>query len=65
MTGNDVTWPEVTRSYPELTLFHQKWPSEGCRRSKTLVLGPFQLLQTCNLQVAAVTWLQMMSHDWK
>ena len=32
MTGNDVTWPEVTGSDPEVTSFDQKSPGSGCSR---------------------------------
>ena len=32
MTGNDVTWIEVTVSDPEVTSFDRKSPGSGCRR---------------------------------
>ena len=55
MTENDFTWPEVTGSDPEVTLFHRKSPGSGCRRPISLVLGTFELLQAVNSQQVAVT----------
>jgi len=37
VTGNEVTWPHVTRIDPKVTSFGRKSPGGGCRRSKTLV----------------------------
>ena len=39
MTGNDVTFPHVTVSDPEVTSIHQKSPGSGCRRPKTRIFG--------------------------
>ena len=45
MTGNDVTWPEVTGSDPEVMSFDRNSPGSGCTRPISQVLGTFQLLQ--------------------
>ena len=46
MTGNDVTWPEVSGSDPEVS-FDQKSPGSRCTRLISQVLGTFELLQGC------------------
>ena len=63
MTGNDVTWPEVTESDPEVTSFDRKSPGSGCRRPISQVLGAYELLQRCNEQEVAVTLQERTSHD--
>ena len=55
MTGNDVVWPEVIGSDPEVTSFDRKSPGTGCRKPISQVLGTFELLQGCNSQEVAVT----------
>ena len=55
MKGNEVTWPEVTESDPEVTSFDQKPPGSGARRPITQVLGMLELLQGCDSQEVAVT----------
>ena len=55
MTGNDVTWLEVTGSDQEVTSFDRKSPGSGGRRVINQVLGMFELLQGCNSQEMAVT----------
>ena len=55
MTANDVTWPEVTGSDPEVWSFDQKSPGSGCIRPVSQVLGAFELLQGFNSQEKAVT----------
>ena len=55
MTGNDVTWPEVTGSVPEVRSFDQKSPGSGCRRPVSQGLGALELLQGFNSQEKAVT----------
>ena len=50
MTENDVMWPEVTGSEPEVTSFDWKSPGSGCRRPISQILGMFELLQGCNSQ---------------
>ena len=55
MTGNHVTWPEVTESDPDVTSFDRKSPGSGCTRPISQVLGMFELSQGCNLQEVAVT----------
>jgi len=54
----DITWPQVTKSDPELT-FHQKLHGECCRRPKTRALG------TCFSSYRAVTCSRCQSHDTK
>ena len=54
MTGNDVTWPEVSGSDPEPT-FDGKSPGSGCRRPISQVLGRIELLQGCKSQEVAAT----------
>jgi len=63
VTANHVTWPQVTRSDPEVTSFDRKSPWSGCRRPKTRVYCTFHFLQGCRLQEEAVTWQQMTSCD--
>ena len=53
MTGNDVTWPEVTGSDPEVISFYRKSPGSGGRRPICEVLGTFELLQGCILAEGA------------
>ena len=55
MTGNDITWLEVTGSDQELMSFNRKSPESGGRRAINQVLGMFELLQGCNSQEMAVT----------
>ena len=52
MTGNDVTWPEVTGSDPELMSFDRNSPGRCCRRPISQVLGTFEHLQGCNSEVS-------------
>ena len=59
MTGNDVTWPEVTRSDPEVISFYRKSPGSGGRRPICEVLGTFELLQGCNSQKVPLTGQEM------
>jgi len=35
VTANDVTWPQMTGSDPEVTSFDRKLPGRDCRRPKT------------------------------
>jgi len=63
VTGNDVTWPQVTGSDQEVTSFDQKFPGSGCRGPKTGVQCTFNFLQGCSLQGEAFTWLEMTSRD--
>jgi len=63
VAGNDVTWPCVTWSDPEVMLFHRKSPRSGCKRCKTRVLCTFELLQGCISQEVAVTWQEMTLRD--
>ena len=58
MTGNDVTWLEVTGSDPEVTSFDRKSPGNGCRRPISQVLDTFEHLQGCNSQEVAVTHMK-------
>jgi len=64
VTGNDVTWPQVTGSDPEVTSFDRKSPGTGCRRSKTRVYLEFHFLQGCSSQGQAVTWQEIASRDF-
>jgi len=61
VTGNDVTWPQVTGSDPQVTTFNRKSPGSGCGRPKTCVYYTFHFLQCCITQWGAVTWQEMMS----
>jgi len=63
VTGNDVTWPRVTGSDPEVTSFDQKSPGSGFRRPKSRVYCTFHFLQGCSSQEVAVTWQEMTSRD--
>jgi len=63
VTGNDVTWPQVTGSYPEVTSFDRKSPGSGCRRPKTPVYSTFDFLQRCSSRQEAITWQKMTSCD--
>ena len=55
MTGNDVTWQEVTGIDPQVMLFDRNSPGSGCRSPMIQVLGTFEHLQGCNSQQVAVT----------
>jgi len=63
VTGNDVTWPQVTGRDPELTWFGRKSPGRRCRKPKTCVYCTFHFLQGCSSQEEAVTWPEMTSRD--
>jgi len=63
VTGNDVTWPQVTGSDPEVTSFDRKSPGRECRRPKTGAYCTFHFLQGCSSQEEAVTWQEMTSRD--
>jgi len=63
VTVNDVTWPQVTGSDPEMTSFDRKSPGSGCRRPKTGVYCTFHFLQRCSSQEEAVTWQEMTWRD--
>jgi len=45
VTGNDVTWPQVTGSEPEVTSFHRKSPGSGSGKPKTSIHCTFHFLQ--------------------
>jgi len=62
VTGNDVTWPQVTGSDPKVTSFDRKSPGSGCTRPKTCIYCVFHFLQGCRLQEEAVTWQEMTTH---
>jgi len=55
VTGNDITWPHVTESDPEVTWFDRKSPGSGCTRPKTPVYCTLHFLQGCSSQEEAVT----------
>jgi len=57
MTGNVVTWPQVTGSDPEVTSFDRKSPGSGCRRPKTGY--------TVHFTYKAVVRTRRQSRDWK
>jgi len=63
VTGNDVMWPQDTRSDPEVMSFDRKSPRSGCRRPKTPVYCTFHFLQGCCSQEEGVTWQGMTSRD--
>jgi len=63
VTGNNVTWPQVTESDPEKTSFDRNSPGSGCGRPKTGVYCTFHFLHGCSSQEEAVTWLEMTSRD--
>ena len=65
MTGDDVKWPEVTGSDPEVTSFDRKSRGSGCRRPISQVLGTFQLLQGVDSQEVAVMLQEMTSRGRK
>jgi len=44
-TGNEVTSPQVTGSYREVTSFDRKSPGSGCRRPKTRIHCAFNILE--------------------
>jgi len=64
-TGNDVTWPQVTGSDPEVTSFHCKSPGSGCRRLKTSIYCAFDFLQGCSSQEEALTSQEMTLRDFR
>jgi len=45
VTGNDITWPQVSGSDPEVTWCYRKSPGSGCSRLKTGVCCAFDFLQ--------------------
>jgi len=60
------TWQEMTSRgppWPEVTSLDRKSPGSGCRRRISQVLGTFEPLQGCNLQVVAVMWQEITSSD--
>ena len=61
MTGNDVTWQEVTGIDAQVTLFERKSPGSGCRRPVTQVLCTFELLHGFKSQEVAVTRQEITS----
>jgi len=63
VTGDDVTWPRLTRSDPEVSSFDQKSPGSGYRRPKSGVCCTFYIIQGCSLQEKAVTWQEMTWRD--
>jgi len=63
VTENDVAWPQVTGSDPEVTSFDWKSPRSGCRRPKTRIYCTFHFLQGSSSQEEAVTWQEMTSRD--
>jgi len=63
VTGNHITWPQVTKRDPEVTSFHRKVPGSGCRRPKTRIYCTFHILQGCSSQDEAVMWQEMASRD--
>jgi len=65
MTGNDVTWPQVTGSEMEETSFDRKSPGSGCKRPKSGVHCAFDFIQGCSSQEKAVTSQEMTSRDLK
>jgi len=65
VTGNDITWPQVTGSDPEVTSFDRKSPWSGCRSPKTGVYCTFHFLQGCSSQEETVTWQEMTSRDFR
>jgi len=63
VTGNDVTWFQVTGSDLEVTSFDRKSPWSVCRGPKTCVFCAFDFLQGCSSQEEAVTWPDITSRD--
>jgi len=63
VTGNDVTWPQVTGSDLGSDVFDRKSPGSGCRRTKAGVYCAFDFLQGCYSQEEAVTWQKTTSRD--
>ena len=55
MTGNDVTWLEVTGSVPEVALFDLKSLEVAEKKPISQVLAKFGLLQCSNSQEVAAT----------
>ena len=55
MTGNDLTWPQVTGHDPEVTSFGRKSPGSGCRRPISQDLDMFDLKESCSSQEVVVT----------
>ena len=54
MSGNDVTWLEVTGSDSKVTSYGRKSPGRGCGRPIIQVLDIFELLYGCNSPEVAV-----------
>jgi len=63
VTGNDVTWPQVTGSDSEVTSFDRKRPGSGLKSPKTIVYCAFDFLQGCSSQEEAVSWQKITSGD--
>jgi len=61
--GNDITWPQVTASVLEVTLFERKSPASGSKRLKTGIYCTFHFLQGCSSQDETATWQEMTSCD--
>jgi len=61
VTGNDVTWPHVTWSDPDVTWFDRKLPGSGCR-SKTRIYCEFHFLQGCSSGCRSKTRIYCESH---
>jgi len=63
VTGNDVKWPQVTGSDPEVTSFDRKSSGSGCRMPNTSEYCTFHFLQGCTSLEEAVTCQEMTSRD--
>jgi len=63
VTGSEVTWPQVTKSDPEVTSYDRMSPGSGWRRPKACVCCTFHFIQGCSSQAKAVTWRHSTSHD--
>ena len=55
MTGNDLMWPHMTGSDPEVTSFERNSPGSGCGKAISQVLDTFEPLRGCNSHEVAVT----------
>ena len=55
MTGNELMWPHVIGSDPEVMSFERMSPGSGCRKPISQVFSTFEPLQGCNSQEVAVT----------
>ena len=55
MTGNDVTWPEVTGSYPEGDIIPPEVAWRRLFKAETRGLGDFQVPQCCNMLEVTLT----------